>query len=185
MQKKAVWYFGSALALFVFLIRPGVAQQMPRMAAVDLQQAFETSSEGKNVLSKLRQKEQSILSELDTFDRQILSLENKLKAQSLTLTFEAQQKAATDLDSLRTQRKRLEEDSTKDFQRLQFTLVSELRNQVLAVIQSYAKEKQIALVFDLSASGTMGTGGIIYCEPSLDITAEIIKRYDASKDMKK
>jgi Skp family chaperone for outer membrane proteins len=112
-------------------------------------------------------------------------LENKLKAQSLTLTFEAQQKAATDLDSLRTQRKRREEDSTKDFQRLQFTLVSELRNDVLAVIQSYAKEKQIAVVFDLSASGTMGTGGIVYCEPSLDITAEIIKRYDASKDMKK
>jgi len=26
-------------------------------------------------------------------------------------------------------------------------------------------------------------GGVVYCEPSLDIPSEIIKRYDASKEL--
>jgi Skp family chaperone for outer membrane proteins len=181
MAKKATNIIGIVCFLALSVVVPGFTQQAPTLAAVDLQKAFETSAEGKNVLTQLRQKEQAILSELDKYDRQILSLETKLKAQSLTLTYDAQQKMATDLDNLRTQRKRLEEDSTKDFQRLQFTLVNELRNEVLAVIESYAKEKQISLVFDLSSSGGMTPGGIIYCQPSLDITSEIIKRYDASK----
>jgi hypothetical protein len=70
----------------------------------------------------------------------------------------------------------MEEESTKEFQNFQFTLVSKLRNEVLAVIAGYAKEKQIGLVFDLSAPS-----GALYCEPGLDVTADIIRRYDATK----
>jgi Skp family chaperone for outer membrane proteins len=158
----------------------GFTQQALRIAAVDLQMAFEQSIEGKNALSQLRQREQTIIGELEKYDKQILSLETKLKTQRLTLTEEAQQKLALDLDTARTQRKRVEEDSAKEFQRLQFSLVSNLRNEVLAVIAGYAKEQQISLVFDLSTGA-----GIAFCEPGLDITSEIIRRYDASKAVKK
>jgi len=63
--------------------------------------------------------------------------------------------------------------------RLQFSLISKLRNEVLAVIEGYAKEQQISLVFDLSAPSAA-----LFCEPGLDITADIIRRYDASKTTK-
>jgi len=63
--------------------------------------------------------------------------------------------------------------------RLQFSLVSKLRNEVLAVIEGYAKEQQISLVFDLSAPSVA-----LFCEPGLDLTTEIIRRYDASKTTK-
>lgn len=175
-MKKMMKAIGSILTLSLLLAWPVYAQQLPKVAAVDLQRAFEQSAEGKNVLTQLKQKEQSIMSELDKFDKQILSLETRIKAQSLTLTYEAQQKLALELDSMRTQRKRVEEDSAKDFQRLQFTLVSRLRNEVLSVIQGYAREQQISLVFDLSAPSAL-----VFCEPALDITSEIIKRYDATK----
>ncbi|MEW5900675.1 MAG: OmpH family outer membrane protein [Acidobacteriota bacterium] len=174
---KIVLFMSVVLAALRF---QGEAQQAPRMAAIDLQKTFEQSAEGKNVVSQLRQKEQAILGELDKFDKQILSLETKLKTQKLTLTEEAQQKLAFDLDAARIQRKRVEEDSTKDFQRLQFSLVSRLRNDVMSVVQSFAKENQISLVLDLSAPGS-----VLYCEPTLDITSEMIKRYDASKLNKK
>lgn len=167
------------MALSILLTLPAAAQQSPRIAAVDLQRAFESSSEGKAVISQLRQKEQSIMSELDKFDKQILALETKLKTQRLTLSEEAQQKLSFELEAAKIQRRRVEEDSTKEFQRLQFTLISRLRNEVLAVVEGYAKEQQISLVFDLSTPGTA-----LYCEPGLDITAEIVRRYDASKATK-
>jgi Skp family chaperone for outer membrane proteins len=172
-KSRNVLVLFAAAGLFIAL---GFAQQAPKIAAVDLQRTLEQSAEGKNVLTQLRQKEQAIIGELDRYDKQILTLETKLKTQQLTLTEEAQQKLAFDLETARVQRKRVEEDSTKEFQRLQFTLVSRLRNEVLTVIQGYVKERQVSLVFDLSAPS-----GVVYCEPGLDITSEVIRRYDAAK----
>jgi Skp family chaperone for outer membrane proteins len=159
---------------------PGSAQQPPKIAAIDLQQAFERSVEGQNVLSQLKQKEQGIMNELGKYDQQILSLETKLRTQRLTLNEDAQQKLTFELETARVQRKRVEEDATKEFQRLQFTLVSRLRNEVLAVVGDYAREQQISLVLDLSAPS-----GVVFCEPALDITTEVIRRYDSSKAAKK
>lgn len=176
-SKKSLFCF---LLLLALMTSPMFAQQAPRIAAVDLQRAFEESVEGKKVISQLRQKENAIMGELEKFDKQILSLETKLKTQLLTLTAEAQQKLAFELESARIERKRTEEDSTKDYQRLQFTLVSRLRKEVFSVIEGYAKENQISMVFDLSAPS-----GMVYCEPSFDITSEIIKRYDASQEIRK
>ncbi len=159
---------------------PGNAQQPPKIAAIDLQQALERSVEGQSVLLELKQKEQAIMSELGKYDRQILSLESKMRTQRLTLNEEAQQKLAFELETARIQRHRVEEDARKEFQRLQFTLVSKLRNEVLAVVNGYAKEQQISLVFDLSAPG-----GVVFCAPALDITAEVIRRYDSAKTTEK
>jgi Skp family chaperone for outer membrane proteins len=170
----------SAASCFILLMGlmalAGYAQQPPKIAAVDLQQALERSMEGQNVLSELKQKEQAIMSELGKYDQQITSLETKLRTQRLSLNEEAQQKLSFELEAARIQRKRVEEDATKEFQRLQFNLVSKLRNEVLAVVNGYAKDLQIGLVFDLSAPG-----GIVFCEPELDITTEIIRRYDSTK----
>lgn len=176
MIKKRFLIAAGAFFFCVLSAISAMAQDVPRIAAVDLQRAFEDSAEGKAVLNQLRQKEQAILGELDKFDKQILSLETKLRTQRLTLTEEAQQRLGFDLDTARLQRKRVEEDSAKDFQRLQFTLVSKLRNEVWAVIEGYAKEKQLNMVFDLSAPSVA-----LYCDPGLDITTEIIRRYDATK----
>jgi Skp family chaperone for outer membrane proteins len=171
----------TVLILFSGLIVfPGYAQQPPKIAAVDLQQALERSVEGQNVLSQLKQKEQAVMSELGKYDQQITSLETKLRTQRLTLNEEAQQKLSFDLETARIQRKRVEEDATKEFQRLQFTLVSKLRNEVLAVVGDYAKEQRISLVLDLSAPS-----GVVFCEPALDITTEIIRRYDSTKSAKR
>jgi Skp family chaperone for outer membrane proteins len=179
MVKRKLAMITYSILLIGLTAFPGYSQQSPKMAAIDLQQALERSVEGQNVLSQLKQKEQAIMSELGRYDQQITSLETKLRTQRLTLNEEAQQKLTFELETARVQRKRVEEDATKEFQRLQFTLVSKLRNEVLAVVNGYAREQQISLVFDLSAPG-----GVVYCEPALDITPEIIKRYDSTKSAK-
>ncbi len=176
MLNRRLKFALSSFGLACLLAVPGSSQQAPRIAGVDLQRTFEQSAEGKSVISQLRQREQAILGELDKLDQQISSLETKLKTQALALTAEAQQQLAFDLDTTRLRRKRTEEDATKDFQRLQFNLINKLRTEVLSVVEDYAKENQISLVFDLSSQG-----GLLYCESGLDITAEIVKRYDSSK----
>ncbi len=157
----------------------GWAQAAPKYAAINLQRTLEESGKGKAILGQLRAKEQSLLGELEKSDKQIAALEMRIKTQSLTMTVDALQRLEAELSTSRTQRKRAEEDAGKEFQRFQFSLVSKMQEEVFSLISDYAKEKEIAMVFNLSAQNS-----VVYCQPAIDITAEIIKRYDAVQGAK-
>ena len=82
-----------------------------------------------------------------------------------------------DLDQLQTRRKRVEEDSLKDYQRLEFQLINRFKQEVLPIIETVAKEKGFSLVLDLSITG------VAYFDQTIDITEEVVKRYNASKSV--
>jgi len=46
---------------------------------------------------------------------------------------------------------------------------------MIPIVETVAKENGLSLVFDLSAQN------IAYSHPSLDITLDVIKKYDAGK----
>jgi Skp family chaperone for outer membrane proteins len=108
-------------------------------------------------------------------DKKIQDMDTKLQTQRLVMTFEAQEQLSFNLDNLRTERKRFAEDSLKDWQRLKFQLYNKIREEVNPIIEDVAKEKEFSLVLDLSSNS------VVYFDLSVDITAEVIKRYDASK----
>ena len=95
--------------------------------------------------------------------------------EKFTLKDEAKQKIIFNLDKLRVERKRYEEDSVKEYRQLQFRLYNRLKSEVLPIIENVAKEQGFAIVFDLAGSS------VAYYNPAFDITAEVINRYNASK----
>jgi Skp family chaperone for outer membrane proteins len=106
-------------------------------------------------------------------------LELKLSSQKLVLSIEARQQMAYDLEQLRTKRERAEEDYTKEYRQLEFSLVSKIRNEVFPIIETVAKEKNFRLVLDLSVTGAA------YVDPVIDITDEVIQKYDEVKSSAK
>jgi Skp family chaperone for outer membrane proteins len=54
-------------------------------------------------------------------------------------------------------------------------LFARLQNEVRPIIAQLGKEKNLEIIFDLNNSGA------IYFNPTIDLTAEVIVRYDASK----
>lgn len=151
------------------------AEQTAAIGVIDPVRMLESSSEGQKVISELKAKEQTIINELTKIDQNVQIIENKLRTQRLTLTAEVQQNMTLDIERLRTRRKRVEEDSYNDYKRLEFTLNSRIRKEVLPIIESVAKERGFKLVLDLSISG------VAYFDNAIDITEEVVKRYDASK----
>jgi Skp family chaperone for outer membrane proteins len=167
------------IILFIFVltifVSQGAAQQLFKAAVVDSQKTLQNSNEGKKAIALLREKEQKINSELANLDKKIQDLDTKLKTQRLVMTFEAQEQLSFDLDNLRTRRKRAAEDSLKEWQRLQFKLFAKIREEVNPIIENVAKEKGFSLVLDLASNS------VLYFSLSVDITDEVIKRYDALK----
>ncbi len=174
MRKKS-----GKIVVFIFILTAlaaqGVAEQAFQVAVVDSQKTLQNSKEGKKAIATLQEREQKINDHLAEMDKKILDMDNKLKTQRLVMTFEAQEQLSFDLDNLRTERKRFAEDSFKEWQRLQFQLFNKVREEVNPIIEKVAKEKGFSLVLDTASNS------VVYFSLSVDITDDVINRYDASK----
>lgn len=159
----------------VWLACSAFAQQTLKVGVINSLRAFETSAEGKKALAQLRDRDQKIRNDLAKMDDQIRTLETKLSTQRLTLTDETRIELQSELEKKRTERTRYEEDSSRDIQQLQFKLSQKIRNEMIAIIDQLAKEKGYDLILDLT------TAGVVYFNAAIDVTDEVVKRYDASK----
>jgi Skp family chaperone for outer membrane proteins len=163
------------IALFVLSFTAvGFAQQL-KVGVVNSQNAFNTSLEGKKAQGQLQDKDNKIKADLTKLENEIKQLQTKLSTQQMTLTSEAAIQIQSDIDKKTTARKRLEEDATRDMQQIQYALIQRIRGEMVGIIEAIAKEKGYDLVLDLGASG------IVFFNPTIDITDEVIKRYDAIK----
>jgi len=168
------------LALFVtFLVSLGFAQQPTKIGVINSQEVLQKSTEGKEVMARMQEKDKSNQTKLTKLDEEIRQLETKLNTQRLTLTQESIIQLTSDLERKRTERKRFAEDSLRELQELRFRLFNKVQNEVLPIIEEIGKERNLDIIFDLTNSGA------VYFSPTIDVTAEVIRRYDASKAKKK
>lgn len=161
------------------LVSAGFAQQAAKVGIVNAQQVLEESAEGKKVMSQLQDKDKRNQAELSRRDEEIRQLQTKLNTQRLTLTQEALMNLTTDLEKKQTDRKRFAEDTYREMQDLSQRLFNRIQNELLPIIEQIGKEKGLDLILDLRNSG------VVYFNPTVDLTQDIIKRYDASKSQQK
>ena len=165
------------LVILFILVVAGVsyAQQASKIAIINSQKAFETSVEGKKVLGQMQDRENKIKSDIQKLDDSIRLLENTLSTGRLTMTNEALLGIQADIDKKTTERKRYEEDAAREAQQFSGNLVQKIRGEMVTIIENLAKERGLELVLDVQQSG------VVTFSPTIDITDEIIRRYDQSK----
>lgn len=164
------------LVLFVAsLVSLGYAQQPMKFGVVDSTKVLEKSKEGKRVTAQLEAKNKTLQEDLARLDNKIRDLETRLNTQRLTLSQEALTNLMADLDKQRTERTRFVEDSRRELNDLQVRLFQRLQTELRPIIADVGKEKNLDLIFDIGGSG------IIYFNPAVDLTQEVIQKFDASK----
>ncbi len=164
------------LAIFVAaIVSQGLAQENIRIGVVNSLVVLERSTEGKRIVAQLEEKNRANQQRIARLDDEIRQLETKLNTQRLTLTDEALMNLSSDIERKRTDRKRYAEDSFREFQELRNRLFTKLQAEVKPIIDQLGKEMGLEIVFDLNNSGT------IYFDSKIELTEEVIKRYDASK----
>jgi Skp family chaperone for outer membrane proteins len=163
------------LSLFIAAVSVSFAQQSLKIGVINSQDVLERSAEGKRVIARLQEKDKSNQAVLTKFDEEIRQLETKINTQRLTLAEEALYNMNADLQKKQTDRKRVAEDAIRDFQDLQVKLFNKVQGELIPIIETLGKEKGMDLILDLAKSGA------VYYNPSVDLTEDVIKRYDASK----
>ena len=164
------------LTLFVLsILSLGFAQQTGKIGIINSQMVLEKSAEGKRVIAQLQDKDKKSQSDLARLDNEIKQLETKLNTQRLTLTDEAAMQINSDVEKKKTDQKRLSEDAVREIQELQYRLFNKVQGELIPIIEGLGKEKGMDVIFDLAKSGA------VYFNPVIDLTDEVIRRYDASK----
>lgn len=161
--------------VLAILVTLGYSQQAVKIGVVNSQDVLEKSAEGKRVMAQIQDKDKQNQSRLGTLDEDIRNLETRINTQRLTLTNEAMMQLSSDLEKKRTERKRFAEDSLREMQEFTGRLFQRVQTELLPIIEQVGKEKNLDIILDLARSGA------IYFNPTIDLTQEVITKYDASK----
>lgn len=166
------------IVFLALLVSVGFAQQNLKIGVVNSQEVLEKSAEGKKVMAQIQSRDSKAQADIAKLDEDIRNLETRLNTQRLTLTQEALLNMQSDLERKRTERKRFAEDQVRDMNELTARLFQRIQDELLPIIEELGKERELDIIFDL------GRSGAIYFNPTIDLTAEVIQKYDASKASK-
>jgi outer membrane protein len=161
---------------------PAVAATPPsqplRMAFVDLQRVAAESSEGKAANAKVQALTKTKADELSAKQKQLESSQQKLQQGGTVLNDAARGQLQKEVERLTVEIDRAQQDAQAEVQELQQQQLAGFQDKLRPVVESLVKELGVGLLF------SAGDAGAIFIDPSLDITAEVIKRFDAASTAK-
>jgi outer membrane protein len=173
----------------LFLSATAFAQQPPaaaaapapaqlRMAFVDLQRVAAESSEGKAANAKVQQLTQTKTNEISTKTKQLDAANQKLQQGGTVLNDATRGQLQKEVERLTVEIDRAQQDAQAEVQEFQQQQLATFQEKLKPVVEGLVKELGVGLLF------SMGDAGAIFVDPSLDVTPEVIKRFDAASAAK-
>jgi outer membrane protein len=152
------------------------APQMPlRMAFIDLQLIAAESAEGKASNTKIQALTQKRGTELQEKTKALKAQQDKLQQGGAALNDAARTQTQKEIERLTVDIERFQQDANAEVTELQQELQTDFQEKLRPIVDAVIKELKIGLLFSRNQAGDL------YVDPSLDITEEVIKRFDSSK----
>ena len=146
--------------------------QGAKIAYMDIQRVAAESSEGKAATSRVSALRDKKLAELQAKNKQLEAAQQK--ASQAMLSEDARGQASREGERLTVEIQRMQQDADAELQELQQQLQLEFQRKLTPVIQQVSQEKALELLL------SRADAGIIWADQGLDLTEEIIKRFDAA-----
>ncbi len=164
------------LALCAALGLAGLAraqQGSGKIGMINSQEVLEKSAEGKKAIAQIQAADKKYTDQITAVDDSIKQLQNRLSSQRMTLTAEAAAGIQADIQKKQRDRQRAVEDASRAMQQLQASVLTKVQSDLMPIVEQLRADRALDMIFDLTKSGA------VYFSPTLDLTAELIKRYDA------
>jgi outer membrane protein len=161
---------------------PAAAAPAPRpfpegvkYAFVYVQRIAAESAEGKASTDKVKAMNDQKVKELNDKNKALQTAQQKLEAGGSVLSDAARAQLASDIDKQQREIQRFTEDAQQDVQTLQAQLQDDFQRKLTPVIQKVATDRSLHMIFSVTDSG------LVWGDPSLDLTEEVIKAFNAAK----
>jgi len=145
-----------------------------KIAYVDIQLIASNSAEGKAASAKIQEWEKKKTAELTEKNKAAQALQTKLQQGGNVLNESARAQSEKELQKLQRELTALQEDAQQERQEMTTQLQAEFQEKLNPIIEQVATEKNLQVVFSVRDSG------IVWAYSGIDLSAEIIKRFDAA-----
>lgn len=145
-----------------------------KIAFIVLQRVVAESNEGRQASARVQALQQKKVAELNDRQKAAQGLQEKLDKSGAVMSDAARADLTKQVERANVDLQRATQDAQQEMQELQNQLQEEFQRRVAPVIEAVGKEKGLYLIFNGPDSG------LVYGDASLDITAEIIKKFDAT-----
>src|SRR5437879_875971 len=154
------------LAAPAVLLAQSPAPEGMKVGVLNMNVAVSETGEGRKGLQEIQTKYQARSQDLQKQQQEIQSLNDQLQRQSATLSDEERLRLTRQLDEKQKIFKRAQEDYQSDLQADEQDAVRRIGLKMDRIVKDYAQQNGFALVIE---------GG-----PQVDLTEELVKRYDAA-----
>jgi outer membrane protein len=161
--------------------QPSPAAQPPRpfpegskFAVVNIQRVASESTEGKASTAKVQALHQQKSSQLAEMNKKLQADQQKLQQQQSVMNEQSRGQLERDIERQQKEVQRFSQDAQEDVQNLQGDLQEAFQRKLLPIIQQVVQERGLQILFSAADAG------IVWAEPGLDLTNDVIKRFDAA-----
>jgi len=169
---------GMVWSLLFHLSAPAQSGSATKIGTLSLIRAIGECAEGKVALGDFQKKYDAKRDELEKKNNEIQELQKQLQSQARTLNDESRAALTKNIDSKTTEFQRAQQDAQKEFNDMQNEIFNRIGSKLMPVLHQYAKENNFSMIVDSSSQTSQI---LVYADPAIDVTDDIIKRFDASQ----
>jgi Skp family chaperone for outer membrane proteins len=145
-----------------------------KYAYINVQQIAAESVEGRAANERVKALNDQKVKELNDRNRQVQATQQKIDQGGSVLNDAARGQLQADLERQQRDIQRFTEDAQQDVAALQQQLQEEFQRKLNPIIDRVAREKQVHMIF------SAGDSGLVWADPTLNLTPDVIKAFDAS-----
>ena len=150
----------------------GAAPTKP--VTIHIQKAILSTKDGEKASADLQAKFAPRRNAIEKKANDVNTKQEQLKKGAATMSAEARDRLTREIETDQKSLQRDQEDFDADVQAEEGKVMNELGGRLMEVIGKYANQNGISLVMDTSNPQSQ----LIWADPSIDITADIVKLYD-------
>jgi outer membrane protein len=146
-----------------------------KMAFIDIQRIIAESIDGKAASARVKALNDKKVAELNDKNKALQADQQKLQSGGSVLSDAAREDLQRKIERQNTDIERLTQDAQKELQDLQQSLQLDFQRKLTPIIGEVSAEKGLHMVFSVQDAG------LAWASPGLDITVDVIKRFDTKK----
>jgi outer membrane protein len=162
----------ATVAALVALSVPAAAADV-KIAVVNLQTVLETSVAGKAAQDQLKSQRDKLEGDLKQKGNELQELEKRLQRDSMVMSKETREDKEREFRIKASDFQALQKKYRGDLQDLERQLMGDLQKDISALVSEIGKKEGYQLV--------ISSIGVLYSQPSIDITARLVQELNAAK----
>jgi outer membrane protein len=143
-----------------------------KIAYINIQRIANDSGEGKSATARVQALNQKKVAEINERNKALQADQQKLQSGGTVMSDSARAELEKKIERQNVDIQRATQDAQQEVQELQQELQAEFQRKLFPIVQAVAQEKGVHVIFSAADSG------IVWADPGIDITNDVIKRFD-------